>query len=53
MTYVGELKSFVDSQRSVYVKEADNSITPFEITKYETNLLWKILKVEQYIVSCH
>tara|TARA_R100000329_G_C7460938_1_gene162334 strand:+ start:42 stop:539 length:498 start_codon:yes stop_codon:yes gene_type:complete len=39
MTYVGELKSFVDSQRSVYVKEADNSITPFEITKYETNFI--------------
>ncbi len=37
ITRIGELKPFVDTQRSVYVKEADNSITPFEITKYETS----------------
>ncbi len=38
MKYVGELKTFVDTQRSVYVKE-NGGITPFEITKYETTLI--------------
>jgi hypothetical protein len=39
MKYVGEFKTFVDSQRSVVIKDSDGSLTNNDITKYETQFI--------------
>ncbi len=39
MKYVGEFKTFVDSQRSVWLEENEYGFTSTEITKYETTFI--------------
>lgn len=39
MKFVGELKTFKDSERSVVIKELDGSLTEKDVTKYETSFI--------------